>query len=459
MIEIWNTFCEDISKNKSVKEKVFEKNIVKSFLQELGWSHYKRNLKEQLGLYKGKWRPDFVFYLNNDETNKEIILELKKPEHKQRKADIEQIEAYMKLTDCRFGLYFGEKLEVFYLMDVQGKRSAVSVTNIDWTSDNLAGSSLIKLLSFQTYDRQKLESYCRENIEANDKIEFWKTAEGQEELYDAVVKHCHLSEAMVNNLRHILKFQIQNLVDEEASSPKPVETKPATPAANDDIIDDFRTFAEESVGKNTARNYIRHLKGGVSEFFTKIIDHTAESIFSINNSSELKDCIATLKGNNEFMKSNKDLRYFLTASLTKYLEFLESMEGGLSSEKTEAKNQVKNTGQENPVHFSMKYGVADAKLDFYPKTKKYVIKADSTIATETKNYCADKVADLRKTVMADSAKSESRGESYILLEDIVLPDSINTPSAAAAFCNGGTADGPKRWKDENGKTHPKEWWK
>ena len=72
MIEIWNTFCEDISKNKSVKEMVFEKDIVKSFLQELGWSRYKHNLKEQLGLYKGKWRPDFVFYLNNDEENKEI---------------------------------------------------------------------------------------------------------------------------------------------------------------------------------------------------------------------------------------------------------------------------------------------------------------------------------------------------------------------------------------------------
>jgi len=32
MIEIWNTFCEDVSKNKSVKEMVFEMDIVKSFL-------------------------------------------------------------------------------------------------------------------------------------------------------------------------------------------------------------------------------------------------------------------------------------------------------------------------------------------------------------------------------------------------------------------------------------------
>ena len=115
MKQIWNTFCEDISKNKGVKEMTFEKEIVKSFLQALGWSRYDRNLEEQLGLYSRKWIPDFVFYLNNDKNAKEIILELKKPDHKQRKVDIEQIEAYMKLTDCRLGLYFRRWLRVHHI--------------------------------------------------------------------------------------------------------------------------------------------------------------------------------------------------------------------------------------------------------------------------------------------------------------------------------------------------------
>ena len=151
MKRIWNTFCEDISKNKGVKEMTFEKEIVKSFLQALGWSRYDGNLEEQYGLYSRKWIPDFVFYLNNDKNAKEIILELKKPDHKQRKVDIEQIEAYMKLTDCRFGLYFGEKLEVFYLEEKDGKRFAASVTTIDWTIDNEAGANLIELLDFKNY--------------------------------------------------------------------------------------------------------------------------------------------------------------------------------------------------------------------------------------------------------------------------------------------------------------------
>ena len=94
MKRIWNTFCEDISKNKGVKEMTFEKEIVKGFLQALGWSRYDGNLEEQYGLYNRKWIPDFVFYLNNDKNAKEIILELKKPDHKQRKVDIEQKDLY-----------------------------------------------------------------------------------------------------------------------------------------------------------------------------------------------------------------------------------------------------------------------------------------------------------------------------------------------------------------------------
>ena len=33
MKQIWNTFCEDISRNRGVKEMTFEKEIVKGFLQ------------------------------------------------------------------------------------------------------------------------------------------------------------------------------------------------------------------------------------------------------------------------------------------------------------------------------------------------------------------------------------------------------------------------------------------
>ena len=220
MKRIWNTFCEEISKNKGVKEMTFEKEIVKGFLQALGWSRYDGNLEEQYGLYSRKWIPDFVFYLNNDKNAKEIILELKKPDHKQRKVDIEQIEAYMKLTDCRFGLYFGEKLEVFYLEERDGKRSAASVTTIDWTIDNEAGANLIELLDFKNYNREKLEQFCLDNVYLNTFLRHCKHQGGRQQLYDCIMEHFVLPESMVGSLRSRLKFTVVDNPEEEQTIPE-----------------------------------------------------------------------------------------------------------------------------------------------------------------------------------------------------------------------------------------------
>jgi hypothetical protein len=228
MKRIWNTFCEDISKNKGIKEMTFEKEIVKGFLQALGWSRYDRNLEEQYGLYSRKWIPDFIFYLNNDKNAKEIILELKKPDHKQRKVDIEQIEAYMKLTDCRFGLYFGEKLEVFYLLEKEGKRSAASVTNIDWTIDNEAGENLIELLNFKSYDREKLEQFCLDNIYLNTFLRHCKHQGGQQQLYDCIMERFILPESMAGSLRSRLKFTIVDSIEVEEKPSLSTTVIPAT---------------------------------------------------------------------------------------------------------------------------------------------------------------------------------------------------------------------------------------
>jgi len=267
MKRIWNTFCEDISKNKGVKEMIFEKEIVKSFLQALGWSRYDGNLEEQYGLYSRKWIPDFVFYLNNDKNAKEIILELKKPDHKQRKVDIEQIEAYMKLTDCRFGLYFGEKLEVFYLLEKDGKRSAASVTTIDWTIDNEAGANLIELLDFKNYDRKKLEQFCLDNIYLNTFLRHCKHQGGQQQLYDCIMERFILPESMAGSLRSRLKFTIVDNPEAEEKSASPAVFIPTTPQVHNGkgnvwlICYDSKFFRVEDCFKKYGQIYWTHKAG------------------------------------------------------------------------------------------------------------------------------------------------------------------------------------------------------
>ena len=267
MKQIWNTFCEDISKNKGVKEITFEKEIVKGFLQALGWSRYDRNLEEQYGLYNRKWIPDFVFYLNNDKNAKEIILELKKPDHKQRKVDIEQIEAYMKLTDCRFGLYFGEKLEVFYLEEKDGKRSAASITSIDWTIDNEAGASLIELLDFKNYDRKKLEQFCLDHLYLNSFLHLWSTQRGQKYLYDGIMEHFMLPPSMTSSLQSRLKFTIADNPNIEEKPMSLVSVLPTTPQVTNNnsnvwlICYDSKYFKVEDCFKKYGQIYWTHKAG------------------------------------------------------------------------------------------------------------------------------------------------------------------------------------------------------
>ena len=267
MKRIWNTFCEDISKNKGVKEMTFEKEIVKSFLQALGWSRYDGNLEEQYGLYSRKWIPDFVFYLNNDKNAKEIILELKKPDHKQRKVDIEQIEAYMKLTDCRFGLYFGEKLEVFYLEERDGKRSAASVTTIDWTIDNEAGANLIELLDFKNYNREQLEQFCSDHLYLNSFLNLWRTQRGQKHLYEGIMEYFMLPKEMLSSLQSRLKFTIVDNPETEEKPVLPTAVPPATPRVQNGkgnvwlICYDKKFFDVEGCFKKYGQIYWRHKAG------------------------------------------------------------------------------------------------------------------------------------------------------------------------------------------------------
>jgi len=267
MKRIWNTFCEEISKNKGVKEMTFEKEIVKGFLQALGWSRYDRNLEEQYGLYSRKWIPDFVLYLNNDKNAKEIILELKKPDHKQRKVDIEQIEAYMKLTDCRFGLYFGEKLEVFYLQEKDGKRSAASVTTIDWTIDNEAGAKLIELLDFKNYDRKRLEQFCSDHLYLNAFLDHCKHQGGQRQLYDCIMDHFDLPQSMTDILQSRLKFTVADNPDTEEKPVAPVSIVPTIPQVTNGkgsvwlICYDSKYFKVEDCFKKYGQIYWTHKAG------------------------------------------------------------------------------------------------------------------------------------------------------------------------------------------------------
>ena len=192
---------------------------------------------------------------------------MKKPDHKQRKVDIEQIEAYMKLTDCRFGLYFGEKLEVFYLDERGGKRYAASVTTIDWTIDNVAGTNLIELLNFKNYNREKLEEFCSDHLYLNSHLNLWKTQRGQILLYEGIMKHFALPKEMLSSLQSRLKFTIVDSPEAEEKPASPAAVIPATPQVQNGkgnvwlICYDKKYFDVEGCFKKYGHIYWTHKAG------------------------------------------------------------------------------------------------------------------------------------------------------------------------------------------------------
>ena len=192
---------------------------------------------------------------------------MKKPDHKQRKVDIEQIEAYMKLTDCRFGLYFGEKLEVFYLVEKDGKRSAASVTTIDWTIDNEAGVNLIELLYFKNYDRKKLEQFCFDNVYLNTFLRHCKHQGGQQQLYDCIMERFVIPESMAGSLRSRLKFTIVDSIETEEKPTSPASVIHTTTQVQNGkgnvwlICYDKKYFDVEGCFKKYGQIYWRHKAG------------------------------------------------------------------------------------------------------------------------------------------------------------------------------------------------------
>ena len=441
----------------------FEKEIVKGFLQALGWSRYDGNLEEQHGLYGRKWIPDFIFYLNNDKNAKEIILELKKPDHKQRKVDIEQIEAYMKLTDCRFGLYFGEKLEVFYLQEKDGKRSAASVATIEWTIDNAAGINLIQLLNFKTYNREKLEQYCFDNVYMNTFLRHCKHPGGMRQLYDCIMEHFSLPESMADCLRSRLKFNVVDSLETEETSEAPasqnntIETEKPQEASKQRQQHDKTQYSINGGAFEGKRRFVYSL---VKIYVTQ---HPTATFAELENVFQPAlqggyGVIRTIDYIRE--KGYEEYRYFMKPD-----ELLRSADGviyavctqwgiGNTSKVVEFAKQLgyKVIASSETPQANIKSGAtisclltrnANARGVFDISTQTLTVLKGSTINPR----CVDKIKPATKATRdAHIAKyAERRGNELVVVRDAVF----DSPSGAAVFCVGGSSNGWRDWKDEN----------
>jgi len=193
---IWENLCDAVESNIGLAEIPFEKSLAITFLGALGWNSMLGNLKEQYVMGHTNWHADFALFLPGKK-NPEIIVELKKPLNKQNKKNREQVSDYLKLKDCRFGVYFGEKLELFYLADVnEDDREMKSVLTVKYEKDSPYYLELLGLLRYNTYSREKLMNYCTEQMSIKNACKFWETQDGMKELKHFMLKHCKLKKEL-----------------------------------------------------------------------------------------------------------------------------------------------------------------------------------------------------------------------------------------------------------------------
>ena len=257
-MKIWNRLCEKVDKKKDVSEGRFEKEIALEFLGALNWSEYYDNLKEQfqIDVHGDKWRPDFALFLEGSE-DPEIIVELKKPKHKQRNKDIRQIATYMKLVDCRFGLYFGEKLELFFLDYSLEKRVAKSVLSVEFVKNDKNGKQLIDLLKSDNYSSMKMRKFCEEQLALDDVCKYWCSDEGISAIYDFIREKSNLPMLVSDRLKAAIKLSVERtseeIKDEEATEPEKPHTSPHK-ANENDIYTEF-CLVEPEKGTDAKMHY------------------------------------------------------------------------------------------------------------------------------------------------------------------------------------------------------------
>ena len=231
--QVWNNLCDEVSQNKGIAEIPFEKEVAKDLLSALGWNRLKNNLKEQYVINKQtKWRFDFALFIKGKD-KPEIVVELKRPDHKQQIKDYDQISSYMKVADSRFGLYFGEKLELFYLMIDGEEREARSILTVDYKKDSNSGNKLFELLRNDTYDREKLISFCEDQLRLSYATRYWNSEEGKEKLISYMAKESKLGAHLLADFRSLIGSPIKK--SSAVVIPSPIIHHTAKPSKDNKI--------------------------------------------------------------------------------------------------------------------------------------------------------------------------------------------------------------------------------
>lgn len=231
---LWNNLCKVVEEGKNVKQKEYAfEGSIKNFLARLGWSTFDENLKEQYQVPVGHQKiiPDFVL-LEPASKRPEIVIELKRPGHYQKDEDITQLRSYMKQIYCLFGLYIGEKLEIYY-NELETREEPVLINSIEFSKDNEEGQYLLNNLFADDFEESKWTVYCNDFIKLKASIKYWTSDQGKTELFNFIIDRAGLSPNNTSRLKSLLNLEVSKISESQEEAPQPEEEEPT-----EEVIDE-----------------------------------------------------------------------------------------------------------------------------------------------------------------------------------------------------------------------------
>lgn len=218
---VWNNLCDEITNDEkdNLHESDFQKRISLFIQGALFWSSFTDNLREQykIEFAHTKGFTDIVLLKDGQ---LQVIIELKKPNHVQDADNIRQLTDYMKVKRCPYGIYIGEKLDLFF--DELNELEPVLVISIAFTKDNEAGKELLDLLKYVNFSSEAFMAYCKKQLQLHRAAQHWISQQGKDELYHFMLEKAELQN---DDFEAFKKIQGLNVIDLSAIQDKKETTR------------------------------------------------------------------------------------------------------------------------------------------------------------------------------------------------------------------------------------------
>ncbi len=163
-MEEWHKIITNFLRTIPYAEKDYQERIV-SFLISIGLGWQDEDIMQQLSINIGSMQraiPDIVLFVDG---KPEVVIEVKSPHHVKQDKDILQLMSYMKQLEINVGIYFGEKVEVYYKELGRGCPE-IKLFDVSLSTDDPDWELFVEMFNREVFCLEKVKAFYEDRIAA-----------------------------------------------------------------------------------------------------------------------------------------------------------------------------------------------------------------------------------------------------------------------------------------------------